>query len=154
MPGNLFSRARTKLGWTPQDCARAAGYENADKGANRLIAIETGRDRFPDPRVWERFAEALGVPLEDARAAFDEESKKRAAIRCRPTVLGKPFAGFYFRVETPELLSEEELVDYAKELARTNGYPHCVVLSPVRCTYVRTDGTTFAGTQPPFMSLK
>lgn len=33
---------------TPQEGAAAARYENEDKGANRLVLIEHGQDRFLD----------------------------------------------------------------------------------------------------------
>ena len=145
------ARRRTEL--TPQQCAQRAGYENVDKGANRLLAIEQGRNRFPDEEVWGRFADVLGLDPEEVAVRIAEDFEKVRSIHVQPYVVVKPFAGFYYRQEAPAGLSGDELVDFARDLAAADRVQTCVVFGPARCLFIKPDGKSFQSDRPPFMRL-
>lgn len=117
----LFRHARAMTGWNPQECARHAGHENVDRGANRLLAIERGQTPFPEERVWGPFADALDIDRGHIREALAAEQAQLRSIRfeglpCDPDDMEKHVFFFHGKESGPygrkyRALSERLSVD-------------------------------------------
>jgi transcriptional regulator with XRE-family HTH domain len=138
--GGLLARRRRLLRLTLGDVARRAGYLNISKGANRLAGIERGEPAFPDARVLDRFARALGLTEKDVDQARCEDFE-RLDRPVPPSLIDRVMPGVYLPVELPANCTVDRAVELATAHAAATGRKVCVAVSRICGIYVEPDGT-------------
>ncbi len=75
--GDRFKEARKRLGLRRVELVREAGYKNINKGCRRIRHIESGEPPMADRRVFERFAHALDLQLDELFGRIEQREKMR-----------------------------------------------------------------------------
>jgi transcriptional regulator with XRE-family HTH domain len=138
--GRLLLEARQRLGWTPEEAARQAGYVRIQKGVRHLSAIERGEDIFPEQSRLGRFAKSLGVEKEAILQAqcSDWEELDRP---CEPRVIIRIMPSIYQHAALPPNCTTEQAIEIASAISKERRLSTCVVLSRIRGLYLEPDGT-------------
>ena len=118
--GKFFRARRVEKGISLRQLAALAGYQNLNKGSNRIQKFEAGGKVAPD--LFAKLAAILEVNPDEVRRSLAEDYKEWLAwanVPIRPYLVTRLMACVYQRLQLPDdALSFDEAKDYAARLAR------------------------------------
>jgi transcriptional regulator with XRE-family HTH domain len=139
--GNLFRKRRTEKGLSLSQLAELTGYQNLNKGSNRIQKFEFGGKIAPD--LFGKLASILEVSPDEVSRSLAEDYKEWLAwanVPIRPYLVSRLMACVYQRIQLPDdALSIEVAKDYAAKLAMETEKMVWLVLS--RRISIRFDAT-------------
>lgn len=149
----LFLQSRQAIGISLGDLARACGYANVSRGANRIQTFE--RTGEIDPVLFGKLAAVLGIPsAEINRARAEDRAEWEAGVSepIEPHLIVRLVAAFYTRTSIPLEVNGDRgaMEEFAADYAATNRVRVCLVLSRKLRVWFERDGRCSAVTEDTF----
>lgn len=150
----MFRQRRSASGISLGDLARACGYLNVSRGANRIQAFE--RSGEIEPKLLGNLAAALGIASSEIRQAVAQdraEWEEWASQPIVPHLVVRLIAAFYCRQAIPSDIHHSQILmeDYAADFAYDNRVRVCLVLSRKLRVWFERDGWKSGVTEDTFV---
>ncbi len=143
--GAFLKERRTSLKLTTAQLAAKIGYKNICKGIRRISAVENGET---EPELTAKIMASLGITTEDREKCRKQEALFRKQLieklpKFKPVLIWRAMACIYVSVELPEnIVNQQDLLDYAAELARTRHSNCCLRLDYDLRYWINKNGET------------
>jgi hypothetical protein len=163
-----FQSERIAKNLKPSDVARAVGYRNIAKGANRIVRFE--REGVIQEDLLVKMAEVLGIDWTTVEELADQDRRehteawnKWADQPVKMLVVIKWMPAVYGERQLPiEITTPDAAEAFACDLARQLKKSVCLVLSRRKSVWIndkgivfgRTEATPFSGPNMPWMQIK
>ena len=142
--GLLIKNRREDLGFSQKDLAGLLGYKKTVKGIRRIEQLEEGSIV---EIVVEKVMAILGLRDEDRAVCKAEDEQRRwecmMANPVTPHVVVRLLAAVHLKEEVPEDATVEEMLEFAREMARERRMKCCLVYSHWLRFWIQEDGTWY-----------
>ncbi len=144
--GQFIEQQRRARMVTRSQLARSVGYENINRGARRITALERGED-MPIELV-DRIIRALQLDegyvhalMDEDRRAYNHEVNKWLDEPIIPELRFRALAAVWCRAQLPVDITRDDAIAYARDRAGTTGFIHFIRWSRREGWWCSPDGS-------------